>query len=58
MLSPQWITHIGWGDHRVSIDLELEEIKNSPEYDESVMIDRDYEQRLYRYYGRSHYWND
>jgi uncharacterized protein YrrD len=58
MLSAQWITHIRWGDRRVYVDLELEEIKNSPEYDESVMIDRDYEQRLYRYYGRSHYWND
>ena len=47
MLSPQWITHIRWSDRRVYVDLELEEIKNSPEYDESAMIDRAYELRLY-----------
>jgi sporulation protein YlmC with PRC-barrel domain len=58
MLSPQWITDIGWSDRRVYLDLEAEEIRNSPAYDESAMIDRAYEQRLYNYYGRSHYWNN
>lgn len=58
MLAPQWATEVRWAERRVYVDLALEDIKNSPEFYESGLIDRAYEQRLHNYYGRSHYWRD
>jgi hypothetical protein len=35
-----------------------EQIKNSPEYDPSGPVQRDYETRLHEHYGRPGYWTD
>jgi hypothetical protein len=34
-----------------------QKIKNSPEWNPSAPINREYEARLYDYYGRPVYWN-
>jgi len=49
---------VSQADSRVYVDLTREQIKGAPEYDESRTVDREYESRLYRYYGRSHYWSE
>jgi hypothetical protein len=56
LVSPQWIKEVSWTDSTVHVDLSRDQIKNSPEYDPSVPIDRTYEADLYEYYGRPKYW--
>lgn len=56
LLPPAWITSVNWPDSKVAVELNRETIKNSPEYDESATITREYEDQLYRHYGRPAYW--
>jgi stress response protein YsnF len=57
MISPRWIASVDWKNEKVNIGLSRKEIKDSPEYDDSSIIDRDYEERLHRHYGQTGYWN-
>jgi hypothetical protein len=56
LISPQWIKSIHWVDEMVYLDLDTDAIKDSPEFDPSQPVNRQYEIELYDYYGRSHYW--
>ena len=56
IISPNWIRSIDWGDDSVHIDFTKEEVKGSPEYDPSIPVNREYESRLYDYYGRPATW--
>jgi len=51
VVAPQWIRDVSWVDSRVYVDLSRERIKKAPEYDPTRMMDRDYEEKLYAYYG-------
>lgn len=55
-ISPLWISAVDWQKHKVNLDLSRNEIRNSPEYDDTSIIDRDYEERLYEHYGQTGYW--
>jgi len=57
LISPQWIKSISWSDRCVSVQMTREGVKASPEFDESLVLDRDYEQRLYASYGKAGYWD-
>jgi hypothetical protein len=57
LVSPDWITRVDWHDSKVHVDLTREAIKNSPEYDASLPLDRAYEARLYDTYRRPRYWD-
>jgi hypothetical protein len=56
IISPQWVTSMSWSDRTVSINLTKEQIEKSPEYRPDAPINREYEERLYDYYGRPAYW--
>jgi hypothetical protein len=56
LLSPQWITKVGWPESKVYVDLTRTTIQDAPEWSESGTITREYENRLYDYYDRSPYW--
>lgn len=56
LLLPQCISEIDCENHLLNVDLSSDKIKNSPEYDSSMPVNREYEIRYYDYYGRSHYW--
>lgn len=56
LVSPGWIDRVSWADSKVHVDLPRKLIKNSPEYDPSALVNRQYEERLYDYYGRPKYW--
>jgi hypothetical protein len=56
LISPDWINSIDWLEREVAVDLNVEEIKESPEYDPSAPVNREYEARLYDFYGRPKYW--
>ncbi len=56
LVAPMWFTGIVWSQRKVHTDLTAEEIENSPEFDPSAPINREYERQLYDYYGRPIYW--
>lgn len=56
LLSPLWLDTVDWITRKVHVDLDKDQIKNSPEYRPSAPVNRDYEARLYDYYGRPRYW--
>lgn len=51
-----WIKDISWADSEVVVNVKRDAIKNSPEFDPAEPVNREYETRLYDYYGRSKYW--
>jgi hypothetical protein len=58
LVSPGWISSLNWAENKVGISLTVEAIKNGPEFDPSKPVNREYETRLYDFYGRPKYWAD
>jgi hypothetical protein len=58
IVAPQWIQSVDWRDSKVHVNLTCNAIKGSPEFSESTLISREYENQLYRYYGHPGYWQD
>jgi hypothetical protein len=52
----EWIRKIQFQKSAVEVDLTEESVKNSPLYDPSAPVNREFEERLYDYYGRPKYW--
>jgi uncharacterized protein YrrD len=58
LISLQWIERVSWSESKVFINLSSESIKNSPEYTDETLLNRDYENWLHRHYMRQAYWGD
>jgi hypothetical protein len=56
LIAPRWASRISLEEQAVHIEMTRESIKNAPEWDPGIPINRDYEQRLYDYFGRPAYW--
>ena len=56
LVSNSWVNRIDWEERVVSVDLTKDVVKKSPEYDPSKPVNREYEIRLYDFYGRPKYW--
>jgi hypothetical protein len=56
LVSPKWASDISWTERKVYLDLSRQAIKDSPAWDASGAVNREYEARLYDYYGRPVYW--
>jgi hypothetical protein len=56
LVAPAWITSIDWPKNEVTVDLTREAVKGSPEYNPAAPVNREYEAKLYDYYGRPVYW--
>ena len=56
LVAPDWARHVSWSERSISVELPRERIKQCPEYDTSVQLDRSYEERLYGHYGYPPYW--
>lgn len=56
LVAPQWTSAIDWAERRVHVDLTRDQVRHSPDYDPSIMVERTYEDRLYGHYGRPGYW--
>lgn len=56
LVAPTWVKRVDWAKRDVYVDLSRETIENSPEFDPSAPVNREYELRLYDYYGRPRYW--
>jgi uncharacterized protein YrrD len=57
VVPPQWIERIDWAGAKVYVELTQEAVRNCPEYDESIMVTRDYERQLFQHYGQPGYWH-
>lgn len=53
-----WVNRVDWLQSLVHADLTREEIRNSPPYDPSAPVNREYEHVLYDFYGRPKYWEN
>jgi hypothetical protein len=56
LISPEWVRDIGWEEREVWVDVPRQTIEDSPPYDPSAPVNREYEMRIYDYYGRPKYW--
>lgn len=56
LLAPVWIEDVDWLQRVITVDLATETIRESPEFDPAAPVNREYEVRLYDYYGRPKYW--
>jgi len=58
LVAPHWADHISWAEGEVHVRLPRQTIKLSPEWHADAPVNREYETRLYDYYGRPAYWRD
>jgi hypothetical protein len=58
LIPPQWIERVSWGESKVFVNLTRESVKNSPEYSDESLLNREYETMLYLHYKRQEYWID
>lgn len=56
LVAPDWVTNVDWPQGRLYVSLTKEAVENSPEYDPSQPVNREYEARLYDFHGRPQYW--
>jgi len=56
LIAPAWVDAVGWTGKKVAVDLTSDDIKNSPEYDTSRPVSREYEAALHDHYNRPKYW--
>ncbi|HEX3721104.1 MAG TPA: PRC-barrel domain containing protein [Verrucomicrobiae bacterium] len=58
LISPQWMREINFAQKTVEVALAREAIVNCPEFHPTDAVNREYEERLYDYYGRPIYWTE
>ena len=56
LISPAWIGKISWLESSITTALTREAIQTAPEYNDSLMVTREYEQGLHIHYGQPDYW--
>jgi hypothetical protein len=56
LVSPEWLQRVSWEDAKVYVDLSKRHIEAAPEFDPSVPLIREHEERLYTHLGRAKYW--
>jgi sporulation protein YlmC with PRC-barrel domain len=58
LIAPRWATRVSWEERIVHVNMNRQQITNSPEWSPTVAINREYETRLHKHYGRPAYWDD
>lgn len=56
LVSPQWLRRVDWSRRTLVLDLPIDRIRSSPEYDRSAALDRRFEEMLHEHVGRQGYW--
>ena len=51
LISPSWIREVKWNVQEAIINVSVDAVKNSPEYDPSRPVETDYTQGLHDHYG-------
>ena len=56
LISPEWIERVSWDERKVFVNLNLEIIKDAPEFSDELLLTREYEDQLHQHYNRQAYW--
>jgi uncharacterized protein YrrD len=56
LVAQSWVDRVDWKRRKMLVDLASDQVRNSPEYDPSLPVNREYEIRMYDFYGRPQYW--
>ena len=56
LIATRWIDSIDWAQRKVITSLSRDSVRNSPEYDRSALLDRQYEKLLHEAHQRGGYW--
>lgn len=56
LVAPQWANGISWEERKVHIGMPRQAIKDSPEWDPTAIISREYEAKLHEHYREPGYW--
>ena len=56
LIAPEWIESVSWDNHRVSLKLTREAVRNAPPYHAKTQVVRDAEIKLHDHYGLPGYW--
>lgn len=56
LISPIAIENVNWNEHRITMRLTREQIRNSPDIDTHMPISRQNEMRFHDYYRWPYYW--
>ncbi|MBE0669225.1 MAG: PRC-barrel domain-containing protein [Anaerolineales bacterium] len=56
LIALEWINSIKVATRDIEIDLTLEAIRFSPEFDPTIPVNRQYEEVLYDYHGKPKFW--
>jgi hypothetical protein len=56
LVARDWVERVSWDERKVFVNLTREQVRNSPEYDPSALITREYEDALHTHYGRRAYY--
>jgi hypothetical protein len=57
LIVPTSVQRVDWAERLLHLELTREQVSNAPEFDPSQPVNREYEARLYDYYGRPAYWD-
>jgi sporulation protein YlmC with PRC-barrel domain len=57
LIAPHWASRVSWEDGTVFVELSRQAIKDSPEWNPTQGVNKEYETRLYDYYGRAVDWS-
>lgn len=58
LISPRWLGDISYAGSLVHVTLPRQKMLDCPEYYPGAGVNREYEVRIYDYYGRPTYWED
>jgi len=56
LIAPQWFKSVNWHESKIHTDIPKEELRNGPKYAHGIPLNREFEETLHQYYGRSRYW--
>lgn len=56
IISPQWVRSVDWAERTLEVKVTREQVENSPPYDQTVPVYRDYEQSIFDHYNFPYYW--
>jgi hypothetical protein len=57
LIAPDWVTDVDWMQRELQVNLSREAVRQSPDFDASRPVNREYEERLYDFHGRPRYWS-
>lgn len=58
LISSEWVDSVGSDESGVNVKVLREKVKQSPEYTDTCVLNRDYEEQLHRHYERKGFWDD